>query len=333
MQMPGRNGSTGDYRYGFQGQERDDEISGGENSYSSEYWQYDPRLGRRWNIDPVDKDHESPYAAFANNPLWFIDPSGADTSLARNGPGNLMVIFDYKDGGTENWDYETMLEGNENYDIIQINSNSISNGIDLIEEYASRYRIKNAAFFTHGNSNFLAYGNFSSISGVELGQRRESGDFSDSDQEFLNLMSAIAKNIDGQGCYVMTACLAGNMPPLGGSKPKVGLELGKIWFGEDDLNFQLYLNSDKTAYETYNSGDKKGMHFISFNEPLNTNSQYDDGWVLIGKTSSGEIIQQQLDFRLQLNSTGAPVSYRKKPTPTPITTPFPVNFMWWIFNN
>jgi RHS repeat-associated protein len=79
MQMPGRNGNTGDYRYGFGGQEKDDEVAGSGNSYTAEHWQYDSRLGRRWNIDPVVKFHESPYAAFANNPVWFADPTGADT--------------------------------------------------------------------------------------------------------------------------------------------------------------------------------------------------------------------------------------------------------------
>lgn len=73
--------ADGDYRYGLQGQEKDDEVSGEGNSYTAEYWQYDSRLGRRWNLDPVVKTHESPYATFANNPIWFVDPSGADSTL------------------------------------------------------------------------------------------------------------------------------------------------------------------------------------------------------------------------------------------------------------
>jgi RHS repeat-associated protein len=77
--MPGRTFTSESYRYGFQNQEKLDEISGEGNHYSAEYWEYDPRLGRRWNIDPVVKHHESPYACFANNPIWFIDPNGADT--------------------------------------------------------------------------------------------------------------------------------------------------------------------------------------------------------------------------------------------------------------
>jgi len=74
--------ASGEYRFGMNGQEKDDEIYGEGNSYSAEYWQYDGRLGRRWNVDPVVKVHESPYAAFANNSIWFIDPNGADTIYA-----------------------------------------------------------------------------------------------------------------------------------------------------------------------------------------------------------------------------------------------------------
>jgi len=82
MAMDSRTQSAGGYRWGFNGQEKDDEIAGSGNSYTAEFWQYDSRLGRRWNVDPVVKHHESPYAVFANNPVWFIDANGADTSFA-----------------------------------------------------------------------------------------------------------------------------------------------------------------------------------------------------------------------------------------------------------
>jgi putative chitinase len=65
-------------RFGFNGQEKDNEVSGDGNSYTAEFWQYDPRLGRRFNVDPVMKVWESPYATFANNPIYYGDPSGAD---------------------------------------------------------------------------------------------------------------------------------------------------------------------------------------------------------------------------------------------------------------
>ncbi len=37
---------------------------------------YDSRIGRRWERDPLVKEWESPYAAFANNPILFADPLG-----------------------------------------------------------------------------------------------------------------------------------------------------------------------------------------------------------------------------------------------------------------
>ena len=89
--LPNRHESSNEYRYGFQGQEKDDEVSGEGNSYTAEYWQYDSRLGRRWNIDPVVKEHESPYATFANNPIWFADPNGADTNTVSVVGGTLSL--------------------------------------------------------------------------------------------------------------------------------------------------------------------------------------------------------------------------------------------------
>lgn len=104
MLLPNRHESSNSYKYGFNGMEKDDEVSGEGNSYTAEYWQYDSRLGRRWNIDPVVKTHESPYATFANNPIWFVDPSGADSTLylfsstenssLQSGTGNMEKIGD-----------------------------------------------------------------------------------------------------------------------------------------------------------------------------------------------------------------------------------------------
>ncbi len=85
MEMVGRLGSIEEYRYGFQGQEKDDEIfSSSGTIYTAEFWQYDCRIGRRWNIDPVVKPHESSYSTFANNPVCFIDPLGNDTSFVNS---------------------------------------------------------------------------------------------------------------------------------------------------------------------------------------------------------------------------------------------------------
>ncbi|GAA0875993.1 hypothetical protein GCM10009118_24020 [Wandonia haliotis] len=80
MTMPGRNGNTGEYRYGYQGSEMDNEVKGNGNSYTTEFRQYDPRLGRWLSIDPKASKYpyESPYVAFHNNPIFYTDTRGDD---------------------------------------------------------------------------------------------------------------------------------------------------------------------------------------------------------------------------------------------------------------
>jgi hypothetical protein len=76
MGQPGRSFSSADYRYGFNGQEKTDEISGSGNHNTALFWEYDTRLGRRWNRDPKPNPSVSDYACFNNNPIWNTDVLG-----------------------------------------------------------------------------------------------------------------------------------------------------------------------------------------------------------------------------------------------------------------
>ena len=80
MQMRGRNYSTEKYRYAINGQEKSQEI--GPNTTTAEFWQYDARIVRRWNVDPRPSVEVSVYAAFGNNPIVNSDPLG-DTTITR----------------------------------------------------------------------------------------------------------------------------------------------------------------------------------------------------------------------------------------------------------
>lgn len=62
--------------YGFNGHYKDNEISGENNHISFNDYGYNPRIGRRWQIDPIDQIGISPYAAFNNNPNIYLDPTG-----------------------------------------------------------------------------------------------------------------------------------------------------------------------------------------------------------------------------------------------------------------
>ena len=61
---------TGVYRFGFQNQEKDDEVKGMGNSVNFRYRMHDPRLGRFLSVDPIfaDYPYNSSYA-FAENKL------------------------------------------------------------------------------------------------------------------------------------------------------------------------------------------------------------------------------------------------------------------------
>lgn len=93
--MPGRCFNGNDYRYGMNGQEKDLEIA--EGIYTAEYWEYDSRLGRRWNLDPIRRTKQSPYACFNSNPIYFIDPLGLYGEPPVNG-GTLPKITVAADG-------------------------------------------------------------------------------------------------------------------------------------------------------------------------------------------------------------------------------------------
>ena len=81
-------------RFGFNGQEKVDEISGAGNHNTALFWEYDTRLGRRWNLDPKPIESVSSYAVFANNPILMNDPLG-DTTYIYNTKGIYVgVILD-----------------------------------------------------------------------------------------------------------------------------------------------------------------------------------------------------------------------------------------------
>ncbi len=63
------------YRYSFNGMEADPELKGNGNSYTTEFRQYDPRLGRWFSVDPKanTQPYQSAYCSMDNNPIWHND--------------------------------------------------------------------------------------------------------------------------------------------------------------------------------------------------------------------------------------------------------------------
>jgi len=110
------------YRYGMNTQEKDDEIYGKGNASSAEFWEYDTRLGRRWNIDPVVKILESSYSCFSNSPILYNDPNGEDVKYNKVGD-RFRVFF----GRMVNKDFKKdfkKLKNSENLYIFKLEDNS-----------------------------------------------------------------------------------------------------------------------------------------------------------------------------------------------------------------
>jgi hypothetical protein len=78
MLVPNRHDSLEDYRYGFNGKEKDDEIKGEGNSIDLGDRILDPRIGRTFKMDRYSYKFpgESPYSFAMNTPMCAVDPDG-----------------------------------------------------------------------------------------------------------------------------------------------------------------------------------------------------------------------------------------------------------------
>ena len=80
------------YRFGFNTQEQDNEVYGNGNLNTALFWEYDSRLGRRWNPDPKPVHSNSPYSCFLNSPIIVVDKLG-DTTFVINAQTGTVLSF------------------------------------------------------------------------------------------------------------------------------------------------------------------------------------------------------------------------------------------------
>jgi hypothetical protein len=91
-QMPGRTYNATDYRYGMNTQEKDNEIASG--IYTAEFWEYDSRIARRWNLDPIPNPSMSDYTCFSDNPILNEDQEGDSPGSTTNNENTAEVKSD-----------------------------------------------------------------------------------------------------------------------------------------------------------------------------------------------------------------------------------------------
>lgn len=86
MLVPNRYYNGPEYRYGFQGQEKDDEIKGEGNSINFIFRMHDPRVGRFFATDPLSAKYpyNSPYAFSENRVMDMIELEGLEAASTQD---------------------------------------------------------------------------------------------------------------------------------------------------------------------------------------------------------------------------------------------------------
>lgn len=127
---PGRSYNFGDYTFGFDSYEINDEIEGLGNSYYTGDRLYDPRMARWWGTDPKQLFSWSPYSSMNANPIKFIDPDG---SSPRKTCPSQYPYLDLEFRGTDTRFYKN--------DFTDVQKELIIRGMHRMAEYSEGYKL------------------------------------------------------------------------------------------------------------------------------------------------------------------------------------------------
>jgi hypothetical protein len=100
-----------DYRFGFNGQEKVNEVAGKGNHNTAFFGELDTRPARRWNLDPKPVPWESRYAVFRNSPILssdvLMDYSKFGATWRNFVHGGTGVTKTTSNDGKGTWGYTT----------------------------------------------------------------------------------------------------------------------------------------------------------------------------------------------------------------------------------
>jgi putative chitinase len=184
--MPGRANplnmvDADGHRYGFQGQELDDEIKGLRGaSVNYKYRMHDPRVGRFFAVDPLANDYPewTPYQFSGNQVIQMVELEGLEPAKSGSNSGEGAVAPKRDDNnnaikGTEGtkwvWGIENNNKWNEvSFNVTKTEMKSIfptgnSGAMEVLEQYINLHGDK----FGIENKKSLAH--FLSQAGHEVG--------------------------------------------------------------------------------------------------------------------------------------------------------------------
>ena len=214
---------SGGYSYSFNGMETDHEVSGHGNSYTTQFRQYDPRLGRWKSLDPLMAIYPSmsPFVAFNDNPVYFTDPHGLEGEPnAKNetsAPSPVVKVITVK-----GIDLYTVTIFDESGYVKQV---YVREAASMQEKPDGTFKIKSDIYSAN------IYPNQSSNNGVTALFKRNSAQVGDSHntdlEDYLNTPIELMYNKDGS-------------PYLGEKKDLMGSDGTAITYGDvlEELNNQ-----------------------------------------------------------------------------------------------
>lgn len=309
--MPGRERDyvANDYRFGYNGMEKDNAVKGNGNSYTTEFRQYDPRLGRWLSLDPLMHEFPwmSPYVAFNNNPIFFIDPLGLEGEPGDGDPriyynpngsvGNVIVLVPNSVTGRgefANNIYRSVtrnkLMKHSTFDIILASNIELAN--ELMDEYLMRTginQLRTLVYNDHGDPiGIRVY--LRGFKNPETGENRPVENYVNAKNIYghgapssvyaASELIALLSKVGNSGSIVMAVCFSG-----------YNTDIGEAILNQPTINdVNLYLNGDLTTmkHTPNHNGPFEGRLSGIF---LIEDENFDVGWRLFNKNSSVSIPQ------------------------------------------
>lgn len=136
MEGRGWQDTDDDYRYGFNGKEKDDSEEFGNTHYDYGFRIYNPSIGRFLSVDPLTKEYPfyTPYQFAGNKPIVAIDIDGLEEWIVNDGNGgrtNIGGSFENQAAAQAHFDQNMSVYGTT----LLTNSDGMINSSNRIESH------------------------------------------------------------------------------------------------------------------------------------------------------------------------------------------------------
>ena len=257
---PGYATST-DFMYKYNGKEFQDEL--GLNMYDMDMRQYDPAIARWVVLDPVIHHSMSPYNAFDNNPVFWADPSGADSVFNQGGTSYSSITTatgvsisaggagDGQDNSDENKNNAAIEISDKNINVetkewesenwAYFNVEDLSEANIKLEGYLGGAKLDNLLIIAHGGHDNTGSEEQAGIQVSSSGDRIELSNMNSDNpqvQSFLKLIN----NVKVGGNIILGACEPGLSNQFSQNLHQLTNNAHNLYVNRDWSSFRMFDN-------------------------------------------------------------------------------------------